>query len=327
MRVIAGHLTLGDLLVFIGYVAAINGPLNGVVTAVGTAVAMGPKGQRVLDVLDSTEELPERADAIQPARFAGSVEFDDVSLSYDSSGRGTRVFENVSFTAPSGSVTAIIGITGAGKTSLGGLLSRFYDPTSGSVRFDGHDLRELPLKWVRENVSVVLQDSVLFPATIAENIAFGEPRVTRAEIVRAACMARADSFIERLPDGYDTLIGESGATLSGGERQRIALARAIVKDAPVVLLDEPTSALDAHTEAEIFEGLREYMAGRTTFIISHRLTTIRGADQILALENGRIVERGTHESLIRGNGVYARLYRNQNIAAADALIASAVSAS
>jgi ABC-type multidrug transport system fused ATPase/permease subunit len=319
MRVIGGHLTLGDLLVFLGYVAAINGPLNGAITAIGTAVSMGPKGQRVLDLIDSTEEVPERPDARKPENFRGEVVFDDVSLTYGGSEEKGPVFEGVCLRAEPGTVTAIIGITGAGKTSLGALLSRFYDPSSGAVRFDGHDLRDLPLRWIRENVSVVLQDSILFPATVADNIAFGHAGLTRKEVVRAAEISLAHDFIERLPDGYDTLVGEGGAVLSGGERQRIALARAIVKDAPVILLDEPTSALDAHTEAQIFERLHEYLHGRTTFIISHRLTTIRGADQIVALENGRVVERGRHETLIRGSGVYARLYRNQNIAAGDEL--------
>jgi ABC-type multidrug transport system fused ATPase/permease subunit len=315
-RVLSGHLTLGDLLVFIGYVSAINGPLTGVAAAVGTAVAVTTKGQRVLDILDSTEEVEEKKNTLTPERMRGKVEFDSVSFAYPPTGDAQRlVFSDVSFKAEPGSVTAIIGITGAGKSSLVGLLSRFYDPTSGCVRFDGHDLRDLPLKWVRENVSVVLQDPVLFPATIKENIAFGRQDATDDEIIAAARIARAHDFISRLPAGYDTHVAEGGVSLSGGERQRIALARALIKNAPVMILDEPTSSLDAHTEGEIFAALASLLEGKTVFIISHRLTTIRKADQILALENGRIVERGTHDSLIRVGGVYARLYRNQNIAA------------
>jgi ABC-type multidrug transport system fused ATPase/permease subunit len=319
----SGHLSLGDLLVFVGYVAAINGPLTSLVSAVGTAVTMGPRGRRVLEIIDSDEQLPEKAHPLVPARFSGEIALDDVTLSYDGAD-GKKIFEHVSCTARPGEVTAIIGITGAGKSSLIGLLSRFYDPTAGAVRFDGHDLRDLSLKWVRENVSVVLQDPILFPATIAENIAFGAQDVTDEQVMNAARVARAHDFIQRLPLGYDTRLGENAASLSGGERQRIALARALLKDAPVVIMDEPTSSLDAHTEAEIFDALREYLKGRTTFIISHRLSTIRRADQIISLENGRIVERGTHETLVKGSGVYARLYRNQNIAAADDFLRRAV---
>ncbi len=315
-RVLAGALTLGDLLVFIGYVAAINGPLTGVAAAVGTAVALAPKGERVLAILDSDDEVAEISHPVVPSSTRGEVQFEGVSFAYPGGAEQNRlVFRDVSFRAGPGTVTAIIGITGAGKSSLVGLLSRFYDPMAGTVRIDGYDLRELPLRWVRENVSVVLQDPILFPATIGENIAFGKPGASHEEIVAAARIARAHDFIERLPAAYDTLIAERGVSLSGGERQRIALARAVIKDAPILILDEPTSSLDAHTESQIFEGLTQYMLGKTTFIVSHRLTTIRRADQILALENGRIVESGTHDSLLRGRGVYARLYRSQNIAA------------
>ncbi len=176
-------------------------------------------------------------------------------------------------------------------------------------------MRDLSLRSLRENVAVVLQDPILFSVSVADNIAFGRPDASLDEIIAAARIACADDFIQRLPLGYDTVITERGTNLSGGERQRIALARALLKDAPVLILDEPTSSLDAHTEAEIFEGLSKYLKGRTSFIISHRLTTIRSADLILSLENGRIVERGTHEVLVDGRGVYARLYRSQNIAA------------
>jgi len=314
-RVIDKRLTLGDLLVFIGYVAAINGPLTGVTAAVGTAVAITSKGRRVLDILDSTEEVPEKTDATRPDRLHGDVQFENVSFGYPAEdGSGRVIFHDLSFRSGPGQITAIIGITGAGKSSIVGLLSRFYDPTAGVVRIDGHDLRDLQIRWLRENVSVVLQDPILFPATIAENIAFGFPDATQEEIVAASEIACARGFIEQLPDGYDTRIAERGVSLSGGERQRIALARAILKNAPIMILDEPTSSLDAHTEAEIFERLTSHLEGKTAFIISHRLTTIRRADQILALENGRIVEKGTHEALLRGRGVYARLYRNQNIA-------------
>jgi ATP-binding cassette subfamily B protein/subfamily B ATP-binding cassette protein MsbA len=175
-------------------------------------------------------------------------------------------------------------------------------------------MREVSIRSLRENVGVVLQEPILFSMSVADNIAFGRPDATREEIIEAARVARAHEFIERMPHGYDSEISERGSSLSGGERQRIALARALLKNAPILILDEPTSSLDAHTEAEIFEGLADYLKGRTAFIISHRLTTIRRADLILSLENGRIVERGTHEALLSGRGVYARLYKSQNIA-------------
>jgi ATP-binding cassette subfamily B protein/subfamily B ATP-binding cassette protein MsbA len=214
-----------------------------------------------------------------------------------------------------GQIIAIVGATGAGKSSLVSLLSRFYDPCQGRVLVDGYDVRHLSLKSLRENVSLVLQEPFLFPMSIADNIGFGQPEATRAEIITAALAAQAHDFIERLPHGYDTTIGEKGASLSGGERQRIAIARAVLKDAPILILDEPTSALDAHTEAQIFAALSKLMRGRNTFIISHRLTTIRRAEQVLVLEDGRIVERGTHESLLSRGNVYARLYKNQHLAA------------
>ncbi len=195
------------------------------------------------------------------------------------------------------------------------MLSRFYDPQGGRILLDGHDLRNLSLTSLRENISLVLQDPFLFPLSVADNIAFGRPGATRREIIEAASAAHAHDFIEQLPDGYDTVLSERGAQLSGGERQRIAIARAVLKNAPVLVLDEPTSALDAHTEGRIFEALSRLMKDRTTFIISHRLSTIRRADQILALADGRVVERGTHESLLAAGRTYTYLYERQHIAA------------
>ncbi len=320
-RVLAHHLTLGDLLVFLGYLASITTPVTAIAGAINTATALNSRGRRVLDILDSTEEVPEPAKPITIEPIRGDIEFDRVSFGYaditdDRSGSpGRLVFTDVSFHASPGEVTAIIGVTGAGKSSMVSLLSRFYDPTSGVVRLDGHDLRDLSLKSLREAVSIVSQDPVLFPMTIEENIAFGRPGASHDEIIAAAKIAHADQFIEALPDGYATPIAERGASLSGGERQRISLARALLKDSPILILDEPTSSLDAHTESEIFASLASVIEGKTIFIISHRLSTIRRADQILSLEDGRIVERGTHEALLSGSGVYSRLYENQNIAA------------
>jgi ABC-type multidrug transport system fused ATPase/permease subunit len=320
-RVLANRLTLGDLLVFLGYLASITTPITAIAGAINTATALNSRGRRVLDILDSADEIPEPAKPVKLERVRGDIEFDRVSFGYpDTAENGSApparlVFTDISFRASAGQVTAIIGITGAGKSSMVSLLSRFYDPTSGVVRLDGRDLRDYSVRSLRERVAIVSQDPVLFPMTIEENIAFGRPGASREEIIAAAKIARAHEFIEALPEGYDSEIAERGASLSGGERQRISLARALLKDAPILILDEPTSSLDAHTESEIFADLAAHIEGKTTFIISHRLSTIRRADQILSLEDGHIVERGTHEMLLAGSGVYSRLYENQNIAA------------
>lgn len=311
-RVMAGRLSIGDLLVFIGYLTALYAPVSALGTAVGYGIAVVTRSQRVFKILDSDEEVPERADAITLRRTRGEVTFEDVSFGY---GEKELILQQVSFKANPGQVTAIVGATGAGKTSLVSLLSRFYDPQDGRILLDGHDLRDLSLKSLRESISLVLQEPFLFPLSVADNIGFGRPGATRQEIVAAARAAHAHDFIEQLPDGYDTVLAERGGQLSGGERQRLAIARAVLKDAPILILDEPTSALDAHTEGKIFEALSRLMKDRTTFIISHRLSTIRRADQILALEDGHVVERGTHESLLAAGRTYAHLYERQHIAA------------
>jgi ATP-binding cassette subfamily B protein/subfamily B ATP-binding cassette protein MsbA len=314
--VLAGRLSVGDLFVFLGYLAGLYGPVNALTVAAGTGVAVATRARRVFEIIDSTEQIPERPDARRLGRARGEVALEHVTFGYDApDAEGRRaVLREVSFRAAPGSITAVVGATGAGKSSLVALLSRFYDPWEGRVLVDGHDVRDFTLASLRENVSLVLQEPFLFPMTAAENIAFGRPDATRAQVVEAATAAQAHEFITRLPLGYDTVLGERGSTLSGGERQRIAIARAVLKDAPILILDEPTSALDAHTEARIFEALSGLMRGRTTFVISHRLSTIRQADQILALDGGRVVERGTHETLLAADDVYASLYRHQHIA-------------
>jgi ABC-type multidrug transport system fused ATPase/permease subunit len=318
LRVLDGRLTLGDLLVFLGYLSGLTAPVTMLSAAVGAAVVVSARGRRVFEVLESGEQVAERPGAVPPAEILGEVTFEHVTFGYGGTAgapTGEPVLSGISFQAAPGQVTAIVGATGAGKSSLMSLLPRFYDPWAGRILLDGHDLRDLPLSFLRERVALVLQDTFVFPMTVADNIGFGRPGATRGEIEEAARIAHAHGFISRLPDGYDTILGEKGAALSGGERQRLALARALLKNAPILVLDEPTSALDARTEAQIFEAMGVLMRNRTTFVISHRLSTIRRADQIFALDGGRLAESGTHESLLALGGVYANLYRHQHLAA------------
>jgi subfamily B ATP-binding cassette protein MsbA len=217
----------------------------------------------------------------------------------------------VSFTLEPGQVGAIVGPTGAGKTTVVSLLARFYEPTRGEIKIDGADVRRYKLKSLRRQISFVLQESLLFRAPIWQNIAYGRPEASRREIIEAAKLANADEFIARLPEGYDTMVGERGVTLSGGQRQRIAIARAIVRNSPILILDEPTSGLDAASEELVLEGLQRLMTGKTSIVIAHHLATIQRADVIFVLENGRVVQQGTHEELMKSGGLYAELYQTQ----------------
>jgi ABC-type multidrug transport system fused ATPase/permease subunit len=308
LQVRDGNLTIGDLIVFLSYLGALFGPLQSLTGAAAAGAALNARARRVLEVLDSTEEVPERSDPIVPPACRGEVVFEAVTFGYEPE---RTVLDGVSFAAVPGQITAIVGATGAGKTSLVSLLSRFYDPTAGRILLDGNDLRDLPLRWLREHVSLVIQEPFLFSLSISENIAFGRTDATADEIEQAARAARAHEFVERLPAGYETVLQERAVFLSGGERQRIALARAIVKDAPILILDEPTSSVDARTEFEIFDELVPTMREKTTFVVSHRLSTILLADQILVLEGGVVVERGSHSELLDRGGTYAQLYRHQ----------------
>jgi ABC-type multidrug transport system fused ATPase/permease subunit len=303
-----GSLTIGELTVIMVYVDNLTSPISEIGETVGDMQMSLASGERIMEVFDVDPEIVERPGATELARVAGAVEFDHVSFSYTP---GEPILRDVAFSAAPGDIVAIVGPTGAGKTTIASLLVRFYDPDDGRVLLDGHDLRDLSLGTLRENTALVIQEPILFSATIAENIAYGKPEAAREEIVAAAKGAHAHDFISRMPEGYETEVGQRGMRLSGGERQRISIARAFVRDAPVLILDEPTSSIDVRTEATILDALDRLMVGRTTFIIAHRLSTIRRAKQILTVDGGRIVEQGTHAELLLRGGLYAELYHLQ----------------
>jgi ATP-binding cassette, subfamily B, bacterial len=313
--VLSGTLTVGGLLVFLAYVGTLHEQIRGLTGIYSSLQEARASIDRVTEVLDAEPDVVDVPGAPALPRLRGHVRVEGVTFGYEPD---RPVLRDVSLEARPGEVIAIVGATGAGKTTLASLIPRFFDPDEGRVTIDGYDLREVSLRSVRSQVALVLQESFLFPTTIGDNIAYGRPDASRAEIEAAARAANAHAFIERLPDGYDTLVGERGATLSGGERQRVAIARALLKDAPILILDEPTSALDVETEALLLEALTRLMAGRTTFIIAHRLSTIRTADRIVVLEDGRIVETGTHDELLGGETIYARLHALQRSNAATA---------
>jgi ATP-binding cassette subfamily B protein len=302
-----GELTAGTIIVFISYLSSLYDPLDSITHTAQTVQTASAEADRVMEILETDPELDDKPGA-RPARVRQSIRYEHVTFGY---GRGTPVLRDVSLEARPGDVVAIVGPTGAGKTTLINLLVRFDDPWEGRVLMDGRDLRDLRLRSVRQQVALVLQDPFLFPISVAENIRYGRPGASDEDVVAAARAANAEEFIRDMPEGYDTVIGEKGATLSGGEKQRISIARAFLKDAPVLVLDEPTSSLDARTEAMLLDAMERLMAGRITFIIAHRLSTIRQATTILAMEHGRIVERGTHHELLEAGGLYAELHRQQ----------------
>jgi ATP-binding cassette subfamily B protein len=302
-----GRLTIGGLLVFLIYLRQLYAPIRGLSNLLNTLYEATAGAERVIEFLDQKPSVTEQEDAFTLKRARGHVEFDSVRFSYP--GNEREALSDVSFEVGPGEVLALVGPSGSGKSTVAKLLLRFYDPHAGTVRLDGHDLRELTLRSLRENVAVLLQETLVFDGSVRENIAYGKLEASEKEIVAAAKAADAHGFIEALPEGYDTVVGQKGRLLSDGQRQRVAIARAMIRDAPVLVLDEPTTGLDARSSENVMVPLQRLMEGRTTIVISHNLLTVRDATRIVVLEDGRITERGTHRDLLETNGSYAHLYR------------------
>lgn len=299
---VQGRIPLGSgLVVFAGLLQQFNGQVANITTIANSVQQSFTAAQRVFEVLDAPLEVQNKAGAVVPARLRGRIVFEGVHFGYH---HDTSVLEAISFEAAPGQVVGIFGMTGAGKSSLLGLIPRFYDPQSGRILADGQDLRQLELDAYRRQIGIVYQESFLFSNTVAANIAFGNPQATQEQIEQAARVASAHEFITALPEGYETVLGESGVDLSGGQRQRLALARALLLTPPILILDDPTASVDPRTEQEIVSALRQAMAGRTTFVVANRLSLLRQADRILVLEKGRLRQTGTHEELARVPGPY-----------------------
>ena len=306
--VLSTTLSAGSLIVFILYLGKMYKPMQELskMTDAYSKAAVGY--ERIQEVLQTDKEVKDLPRSRPAPRFRGQIEFEHVHFYYT---QDTPILKDVSFKVEAGQVAALVGPTGAGKTTIISLIPRFYDPISGTVKIDGTDIKEFRQKSLRQQISFVLQETVLFHAPVWQNIAYGKPEATRGEILKAAELANASEFVEKLPDGYNTVVGERGMTLSGGQRQRIAIARAIIRNTPILILDEPTSDLDASSEKLVFEALDRLMEGKTTIVIAHRLSTVRKADVIFVVKDGDIVETGKHDDLLQRGGLYSELYRLQ----------------
>jgi ATP-binding cassette subfamily B protein len=305
LHVLAGTLSLGVLLVFIAYLVMLYQPLESLTYTAWAMEGATAGARRCFEILDRQDDVVDSPNAIAIEKTNGAILFQNVSFGYDSD---REILSNVNLEIAPNQIIALVGGTGAGKSTLLSLVPRFYDPIAGRLVLDGRDIREITKKSLRQQVAIVLQDTLLFSTTVRENIAYGRPDATEDEIREAAQRAQADEFISQLPNGYESEVGERGGHLSVGQRQRIGIARAFLKNAPILLLDEPTSALDPTTESAIMETIKELMRGRTTIIITHRIATIHNVDQIVVLENGRVVEQGRGPELVARGGVYAKLY-------------------
>ena len=306
--ILAGVMTIGALTVFLSYLNKFFKPVQALATMTNAIAQTAVAVDRIRGILDADTVIPERPDAREPQALMGEIEFDHVAFGYDSE---TPVLTDVSFHIKAGQMVGVVGPTGCGKSTVMSLIPRFYDATAGTIKIDGEDIRDYRFHALRDQIGYVLQETVLFEGSVRDNIAYGMKGVTQEKILEAAKLANADEFIARMPHGYDTLVGERGETLSGGQRQRIGIARAIIRNNPILILDEPTAALDTESESLVMEALERLMKGRTVITIAHRLSTIRDADKIIVLKGGIVAEEGTHNELVARGGVYAELYRIQ----------------
>lgn len=306
--ILAGAMTAGALTVFLSYLNKFFKPVQDLATMTNSIAQAAVGVERIRGILDADNIIPEHPNAREPEKLAGEIEFEHVAFAYDAE---SPVLTDVNFHIKAGQLVGVVGPTGGGKSTIVSLIPRFYDPTAGTVKIDGSDIREYKFKGLRDQIGYVLQETVLFAGSVRDNIAYGHPGVTEEQIIEAAKLANADEFITRMAHGYDTMVGERGETLSGGQRQRIGIARAIIRDNPILILDEPTAALDTESERLVIEALERLMKGRTVITIAHRLSTIRDADKIIVLKGGVVAEEGSHDELIARDGVYAELYRIQ----------------